>query len=164
MTLRITLFPSLLAAFALGACEKGTESPLGDSKSMLVGKGWVQETHTVEPGFQWSPNTPPVTDYFQLNLPCDRDDILTFDSAGTYAISKGQKRCDFESSGDLTGSGTWKLDAPGGSILLDTEATVGSATWKIEALSNGQLRVSFASGPGMADGKAHTETVTYSAH
>ena len=101
---------SLLALLILGSCKKDTPSTSCTYNTASV-LGSYKST-----SFLYKANAAtPEVDLFPSYPDCQKDDLLIFNSNGTYTLSEGATSCN-PSNAD---SGTWSIS--GNNMILDGE-------------------------------------------
>lgn len=76
-------------------------------------------------------------------LPCEKDNVLDYETNGTYNISEGEKKCN-SSDGKVKGQGTWEYEESD-QALMDSYAGGRRIEKKVLELSPGMLKVQYES-------------------
>jgi hypothetical protein len=101
---------SLLALLILGSCKKDTPST-----SCTYNTASVTGTYKTNSLIYKADAATPEVDVFPTYPNCQKDDLLTFNSNGTYTVSEGATSCN-PTNAD---SGTWSIS--GNNMILDGE-------------------------------------------
>jgi len=102
---------SLLALLILGSCKKDTPPSTTCTYNTASVLGSYKTTSLL---YKADAVTPEV-DFFPSYPDCQKDDLLTFNSNGTYTVSEGVTSCN-PANAD---SGTWSVS--GNNMILDGE-------------------------------------------
>jgi len=142
-------FTPLLLLLAFAACKKDS---LSKTDMLTDASGWKMTALTTDPAFVNPITGTQITDLYAQFDACDKDDITTFNSNGTYVSDEGATKCD--PSDPQTTSGTWLLSADENTITVDGES------WTIVELSKSTMKVSY---PFVDDsaGITYTWTATF---
>lgn len=90
-----------------------------DDKSaaeMLVGT-WKVISQTIDPAADMGSG--PITDMYSIMEACEKDDLTTFKSDGTFINDEGATKCDTEDP--QTEEGTWKLIDGDKKLVIDSD-------------------------------------------
>jgi hypothetical protein len=102
---------SLLALLILGSCKKDTPS----STTCTYNTASVLGSYKTTSLLYKADAVTPEEELFSLYPDCQKDDLLTFNSNGTYTVSEGATSCN-PTNAD---SGTWSVS--GNNMILDGE-------------------------------------------
>lgn len=158
MSLRITLYPALIAAAILGACDKGAE-PAVEPKTALLA-GWQSTAHKVSPGVKSKPSDKAETDFAMATGDCFPLPEITFQSNSKYWMADGVSRCPGFDNGQ-SDSGIWSLSEDGKTLTLDSDKNSLNVVWKLKSISAKSLTVEYPMEGSVGDGTPQTEILTF---
>mgnify|MGYP000019278394 CR=1 FL=1 len=101
---------SLLALLILGSCKKDTPT----SATCTYNTASVIGTYKTTSFLYKADAATPEVDLFPSYPDCEKDDLLTFNSNGTYTVSEGATSCN-PTNAD---SGTWSVS--GNNMIVDS--------------------------------------------
>jgi hypothetical protein len=159
MSLRITLFPALIAAAVLGACDKGS-GPVVEPKEALVSTPWLTSAHTVSPGVKSKPADQPITDYVQATGDCFPTPEITFQKEGRYAYSDGVSRCPGSDLAKYDDTGNWTLSEDGKTLTLQMDRNMIPVIWKVKSISAASITVEYPMDGTIGGNPPQTEILT----
>lgn len=111
---KIGTLMSVLASLCLVLSCSKKDDPVASSDVLINSKGWKITSQTVSPQIQGT------SDYFSLTPDCVKDDILKFQSNGTYTEDEGATKCD-ASDPQTVDQGTWALSSDKKSLTITTD-------------------------------------------
>ena len=103
------------------------------TRAQLLARSWKQ-TDLLAVG----PNGP-VSVFLTVMEACQRDNIWTFKSDGTYIVTEGATKCD-PADPDTTTSGTWQLIETDTKIIID-DVNEAPQTLSITELTSSSLKI-----------------------
>jgi hypothetical protein len=159
MSMRITFIPCLAAVLILGACGKDNGTGPSDGKSaLLTGAKWKMSAHTVTPGVDEHLDGTLVTNLFSSEG-CSEDDVTQYLPNGKWSVDEGASKCD--PSDPQVETGTWKLNAAGDSLSMESDLDGIILKGKLGSLTASEFRLSMHT--DWDDGVDHVETLVFSA-
>lgn len=162
MSLRITLFPALITAAILGACDKGSDPEhVVEPKAALTGTPWLTSVHTVAPGIKDKPTDKPVTDYVLATGDCFPSPEITFQKDGRYAYSDGVSRCPGSDLGKYEDTGNWTLSEDGKTLTLKMDRNMVPVIWTVKSISGSSLKVEYPMEGTIGDNPPQVETLAF---
>jgi hypothetical protein len=126
----------LLSSVLLTNCKKDEKEPeptpapvVLTNTQKLTGKNFKMTALTVNPGINIGFAV--LTDLYAQFEACDKDDLLTFNTNGTYADDEGGSKCDPADPQTTTGTWVWSTNE---TVLTITET--GSTPSSITIVTN----------------------------
>ena len=114
------LFLLLFIPFCIvAACKKSNDDPKpanAERKALLTGT-WKLTAQTYSPPFDYDQDGTTETDAYAVLEPCQKDNLLTFLSDGTWKEDFGLLVCDWEDNPE----GQWVLSEDGNMLTIDGE-------------------------------------------
>jgi len=147
---RIYFLSLVIMIIALVNCKK--DSTL-TKKEMLTGKNWILSACTVSPAMSFNGTT--STDWFGHLDACIGDNILMFNTNGTFTTDEGAIKCN-SADPQVEDSGTWTFNADE-TVISMTHSASAATTMTIISLSSSKMQVSWAT----TGTTAYTFTATY---
>ncbi len=144
---------ALVATLILSAsCKK-------DKKEDLLTGSWAYTGININPGIPNPNGGSPITDIFSLSEPCEKDNVLTLKSNGTYQIDEGATKCD-PNAPTVSESGKWVLNADETTISV-TPANDKPYEFKIVQLTKNNMKLSQSE---LYNGVNYTMTMSFRPH
>ena len=114
-TLTISAISLVLFAFVISGCKKDkketpTPTPALTKTQMITAKPWKVTAVTVSPAIDWDGQGTMVTDIYSQMDACEKDDLVKFNTNGSYTLEEGTSVC---VTGDpqVYETGTWAFNS-----------------------------------------------------
>jgi len=117
------------------SCDKDddvVQTPV--TRAQLLARSWKQTDLLAS-----TPGGSPVSVFLTVMEACQRDNIWTFKSDGTYIVTEGATKCD-PTDPDTTTTGTWQLIETDTKIIID-DVNEAPQTLSITELTSSSLKI-----------------------
>ena len=127
-----------IATTLFNGCKKEDKAPevvtpAPTKTELLTGKNWRMTALTVNPGIDVSGTI--ITDWYSQLQSCEQDDLVKFNTNGSYTDDEGVTKCN--SSDPQTSTGTWVFNTNQTIITQD-----GTDSYTITELTSTTLKMS----------------------
>lgn len=110
--------------YIIPACKKDSDDPkpTNTERKKLLSGTWKLSTMTSSPATDWNGDDIAETEYTYGELPCEKDDLITYMADGTWQADMNGTACDYqELDNDIKGH--WAI-SDDGNTFTDDEAEI----------------------------------------